>query len=233
MRIALLIAAAGCSTAMADEVDTTFVNDGWQYSGGWPLMGQTLTVPDSSNILESFSFVAKVYDEQPGEFSYIVALYEWDEQEQRVVGEPYFTDSGVVESGDVPLRTHDIGVLLPAGMKVGVVFATFADDDLDYGMGYTWNDEYAGGSFVGTHGDADEAWEVGDNPWHDLVFTANWKTCLGDVNGDGELTIVDFIAFQNGFTAGSPKADCDQNGVLNVLDFVCFQDVFQAGCGGQ
>jgi hypothetical protein len=29
-------------------------------------------------------------------------------------------------------------------------------------------------------------------------------TCLADVDGDGELTIFDFLAFQNAFAAGCP-----------------------------
>jgi hypothetical protein len=233
MKIALLITAAACSTAIADEVDTTFINNGWQYSGGWPLMGQTLTVPEGPNILGSYSFVAKVWGAGGGEFSYIIAVYEWDELKQRIKGEPYFADADIVEAGDLPLRTHDIDVLLPEGMKVAVIFATFAEPDVDYGMGYTWDDEYSGGSFIGTNGEADETWELGENPWHDFVFTANWTSCPADMNGDGQLTILDFISFQNVFTAGSLKADCDQNGVLNVLDFVCFQSKFLSGCGGE
>jgi hypothetical protein len=54
--------------------------------------------------------------------------------------------------------------------------------------------------------------------------------CLADVNGDGELNILDFVAFQGEFVAGNDTADCDDDGMLNILDFVCFQQLFQAGC---
>jgi hypothetical protein len=54
--------------------------------------------------------------------------------------------------------------------------------------------------------------------------------CNADVNGDGVLNILDFIAFQELFQAGDPAADCDDNGALNILDFICYQGVFQAGC---
>jgi choice-of-anchor B domain-containing protein len=54
--------------------------------------------------------------------------------------------------------------------------------------------------------------------------------CSADFNGDGNLDILDFIAFQNAFTSADPGADCDDNGALNILDFVCFQGLFQAGC---
>ena len=53
---------------------------------------------------------------------------------------------------------------------------------------------------------------------------------LADFNGDGELNILDFVAFQNAFTSGDPAADCDGSGTLNILDFVCFQQQFTQGC---
>jgi hypothetical protein len=55
--------------------------------------------------------------------------------------------------------------------------------------------------------------------------------CPGDFNGDGNLDILDFVAFQNAFTSGDPSADCNGDDMLNILDFVCFQNVFQADCG--
>ena len=233
MRRTMAMAAGlvACSAAMGDETVTTFFNDGWQYSWNWQVLGQTLTVPDS-NVLGSFSFLTKAWGNNEGG-SYIIAVYDWDEAGQHIVGEPRYADSGLVGTGDdSPLRTHEIGVLLPKGSKVVVLIVLFADDPADIGVGYTWDDEYAGGSWVSTHGLVTEPWEFPENPEHDLVFTAQFTSCRADVNGDGVLTILDFVAFQNAFTAGSMKADCDQNGVLSVLDFVCFQDVFQAGCGG-
>ena len=54
--------------------------------------------------------------------------------------------------------------------------------------------------------------------------------CAADVNGDGVLNILDFVAFQGLFQAMDPCADCDGNGMFNILDFVCYQALFQAGC---
>jgi hypothetical protein len=55
--------------------------------------------------------------------------------------------------------------------------------------------------------------------------------CFADCDGDGELTILDFVCYQGLFQSGDPGADCDGNGELNILDFVCFQNEFQQGCG--
>jgi subtilisin family serine protease len=54
--------------------------------------------------------------------------------------------------------------------------------------------------------------------------------CPADFNKDGNLDILDFIAYQNAWTAQEAEADCDDNGLYNILDFVCFQNLFQAGC---
>jgi hypothetical protein len=55
-------------------------------------------------------------------------------------------------------------------------------------------------------------------------------SCPADVNGDGMLNILDFVAFQELFVQSDPGADCDENGQWNILDFVCYQGLFQAGC---
>ena len=54
--------------------------------------------------------------------------------------------------------------------------------------------------------------------------------CYADFNGDCALNILDFVAYQNGFSASDPDADCNGDGLLNILDFVCFQTSFQSGC---
>ena len=62
-----------------------------------------------------------------------------------------------------------------------------------------------------------------DNPGEELP-------CPADVNGDGNLNVLDFVAFQQLWQAADGSADCDANGAFNVLDFVCFQQLFVAGC---
>ncbi|MEQ8845481.1 MAG: GC-type dockerin domain-anchored protein [Phycisphaerales bacterium] len=54
--------------------------------------------------------------------------------------------------------------------------------------------------------------------------------CPADFDGDGELTIFDFLAFQNAFAAGDAAADFDGDGELTLFDFLAFQNAFDAGC---
>ncbi|MEO1009154.1 MAG: FG-GAP-like repeat-containing protein [Planctomycetota bacterium] len=54
--------------------------------------------------------------------------------------------------------------------------------------------------------------------------------CPADIDGDGELTLFDFLAFQNAFDAGTPLADFDGDGELTLFDFLAFQNAFDAGC---
>ena len=55
--------------------------------------------------------------------------------------------------------------------------------------------------------------------------------CAADRDGDGELTIFDFLEYQNQFDAGDRKADLDGDGRLTLFDFLAFQNRFDAGCG--
>ncbi len=54
--------------------------------------------------------------------------------------------------------------------------------------------------------------------------------CAPDIDGDGQLTIFDFLAFQNLFQDGDPAADFDGDGELTIFDFLAFQNAFDAGC---
>jgi len=58
----------------------------------------------------------------------------------------------------------------------------------------------------------------------------NQCVCPADLDGDGELTIFDFLQFQNLFDAGDPQADFDGDGELTIFDFLAFQNAFDAGC---
>lgn len=64
--------------------------------------------------------------------------------------------------------------------------------------------------------------------WGSVTPAAN--ACVPDCDGDGSLTIDDFICFQTSFAIGDPYADCDGDGVLTIDDFICFQTMFAIGC---
>jgi len=54
--------------------------------------------------------------------------------------------------------------------------------------------------------------------------------CRADLDGDGELTIFDFLEFQNLFDSGDLLADFDGDGELTIFDFLAFQNEFDLGC---
>lgn len=54
--------------------------------------------------------------------------------------------------------------------------------------------------------------------------------CYADFDGDGKLSILDFLAFQDAFQSGDDAADCNGDGSLDVLDFICLQNAFEKGC---
>ena len=62
------------------------------------------------------------------------------------------------------------------------------------------------------------------------VIYGRTGACPADLDGDGELTIFDFLEFGNLFDAGDPRADFDGDGSLTLFDFLAFQNAFDAGC---
>ncbi|MEO1277922.1 MAG: right-handed parallel beta-helix repeat-containing protein [Planctomycetota bacterium] len=64
----------------------------------------------------------------------------------------------------------------------------------------------------------------------DPIATDCAPSCPADLDGDGELSFFDFLAFQNLFDASDPAADFDGDGRLTLFDFLAFQNDFDAGC---
>ncbi len=65
----------------------------------------------------------------------------------------------------------------------------------------------------------------------EAVLAAGGGTpCRADFDGDGALTLFDFLACPNAFDAGDPAADFDGDGSLTLFDFLAFQNEFAAGC---
>ena len=54
--------------------------------------------------------------------------------------------------------------------------------------------------------------------------------CYADCDCDVEVTLFDFLCYQNSFAAGDDYADCDGDVALTFFDFLCFQNEFAAGC---
>lgn len=73
----------------------------------------------------------------------------------------------------------------------------------------------------------DEEWGHGRL---DLARAAAAVACPVDANGDGTLSLADWVVFRDWMTAGDARADLDNNGALTMNDFVAFRNRFVAGC---
>ena len=71
-----------------------------------------------------------------------------------------------------------------------------------------------------------DPWIIMDN----VRVDAAGEVCRADIDGDGQLTIFDFLEFQNLFSAGDLRADFDGDGELTLFDFLAFQNEFAQGC---
>ncbi len=86
------------------------------------------------------------------------------------------------------------------------------------------------GSLSGVGANADGVlWVFGTSGWAWELGEAA-PPCRADLDGDGVLTLFDFLEFQNLFDAGDPAADFDGDGSLTLFDFLAFQNAFDAGC---
>jgi len=55
--------------------------------------------------------------------------------------------------------------------------------------------------------------------------------CAADMNGDGQLNLFDFLAFQSAFSNEDPAADlAEPFGTFNIFDFLAFQTAYGQGC---
>ncbi|MEQ8316342.1 MAG: GC-type dockerin domain-anchored protein [Phycisphaerales bacterium] len=77
----------------------------------------------------------------------------------------------------------------------------------------------------------DDGARQGDSARHTVDLSLRPLPCLADFDGDGELTVFDFLAYLNAFDAGRTEADLDDDGMLTIFDFLVFQNAFDAGCG--
>jgi hypothetical protein len=118
-----------------------------------------------------------------------------------------------------------------AGDQYFVTFASVRGDYRDFvatdapsavQMQYFWQPVDSGSSWNGPFSGA-----PGRRP---IMFYTGGEACYADFDGDGDLTIFDFLAFQNAFDSGDSAADCDEDGSLTLFDFLCFQNAFDAGC---
>ncbi|MFG0284140.1 MAG: GC-type dockerin domain-anchored protein [Phycisphaerales bacterium JB039] len=58
-----------------------------------------------------------------------------------------------------------------------------------------------------------------------------WRSsCLADCDGSGALDVMDFVCFQELFSAGNLACDFDEDGMLTLFDFLAFQNEFAGGC---
>jgi hypothetical protein len=81
-------------------------------------------------------------------------------------------------------------------------------------------------------GDAFGSWAAttGEAGTPGVMATIACGDCPVDLDGDGELTIFDFLVFQNAFDARDPIADFDGDGMFTLFDFLAFQNAFDIGC---
>lgn len=75
-------------------------------------------------------------------------------------------------------------------------------------------------------------WDQWDTMQSSLVAQTHlrWLRCWAELDGDGVLTIYEFLTFIILLERGNATADFDGNGRIDLFDFLTFSNVFDAGC---
>lgn len=114
-----------------------------------------------------------------------------------------------------------VGVTMTRLITAGISMLGQEPAEAHVGLG---NAEIADVSVRWPDGRTTLAQDVGANQIVELA------PCDADMNADGELNLLDFVAFQLHWQAHDLIADCDANDQYTILDFVCFQQLFASGC---
>ncbi|UYV11299.1 MAG: hypothetical protein NCW75_08275 [Phycisphaera sp.] len=117
-------------------------------------------------------------------------------------------------------------------LNAGQAYWIVAESDYGAAENPVWNWATGVTGYTSTTHFATGEWQPGGTgATVGIVIEGNPDTgCRADLDGDGELTIFDFLAYQNLFDAGDPVADFDGDGDLTIFDFLAFQNEFDAGC---
>jgi len=134
-------------------------------------------------------------------------LVEWDPTTRALTGREFDTE------GSSPSATTVYHI--PGGMDI------HTEGDCTYAIAMNQGGEDTGAADP-TNLDFVSFWEIAGD--------CGGGGCRADIDGDGVLTIFDFLGFQNLFDAGDLGADFDGDGVLTIFDFLTFQNEFDAGC---
>ncbi|MEO1278034.1 MAG: GC-type dockerin domain-anchored protein, partial [Planctomycetota bacterium] len=156
------------------------------------------------------------------------------------VGQAVEVEVAVSNAGDVALWQRDDSIAAPAGGIQPLRYTLEGDATLSVPSG-TFSDEAGGDGVVhriGVDTTVPGAFEAilrvvsnaPDEPSREIRIVGEIAACLADLDGDGSLSIFDFLAFQNLFDASDPTADLDGDGELTLFDFLEFQNLFDAGC---
>ncbi len=144
--------------------------------------------------------------------------------------DPLDPTSGLTEIVQFPDNVTDVDGLAAGG---GEIFLLTDNANANDGVHHIYN--LADGTF-GTAPSpypAPAGSPIAPNPSGGAGYTPNLLDvggCRADIDGDGELTLFDFLEFQNLFDAGDLQADFDEDGELTLFDFLEFQNQFDAGC---
>jgi hypothetical protein len=147
---------------------------------------------------------------------------------------PNVASGGVMRGADVNADGSEDIVITGTQTGSARIMLNNGDGTFDTGTEYDGVSNHAAATAIADFdGDGRLDIALSGGHWIRTLFNRACPPCPADINADGALNILDFVAFQQRFLAADPAADCDGDGRLsNPLDFICFQQLYLEGCDG-
>ena len=145
---------------------------------------------------------------------------------------PNVASGGVMRGADINADGSEDIVITGTQTGSARIMLNNGDGTFDTGTDYDGVSNHASATAIADF-DGDGRTDIAITGGHYVrtLFNRACPVCPADLNADGALNILDFIAFQVAFLSGNQAADCDGDGRLtNPLDFICFQRQFLSGC---
>lgn len=132
-------------------------------------------------------------------------------------------DDGHADLATANYRSGDVSVLLGHGD------GTFSEEQrLGQGLGDAF---YITASDLDQDGKQDLLFTDIDSSRNKVSVMMNeCESCPIDLDGDGQLSVSDFLAFQDLWEDRDAGADFDGDGRFTIFDFLTFQGLFEDGC---
>jgi len=150
----------------------------------------------------------------------VIAASDVSADGSRIIGFDLFTGQGWLYTDGVPQSLGAVSSMAAISGHGSTVVGEIFEGDLEYAGRWREGTGWENLGDLGLGGcDFNRSAAFGTNHDGSIIVGLGWEGCKGRA-----------FLWTQAFTSADEAADCDASGSLDILDFVCFQNAFTAGC---